>query len=113
MPNSISLPCTAVAVDDNKAERTLEVFPTAEQAARAHDVAALKQFGLTAESRLNHPLDAYTEVSSLLPTAMPAYLATVVIPIAAGVAQTDICIDAARALQYYMQCDMHCCSQDY
>lgn len=66
MADSISVPCISAAVDDNKAERTLEVFPTAEQAACAHDVAALRQYGLTAESRLNHPLDSYTEVSCLL-----------------------------------------------
>lgn len=60
------------ADDRTKAERTLEVFPTAEQAARAHDIAALRQYGLTAESRLNHPLDSYAEVSSLLPTLLRA-----------------------------------------
>lgn len=53
------------AVDDKKAERTLEVFPTAEQAARAHDVAALRQYGLPAQTMLNHPLESYSEVSSI------------------------------------------------
>ncbi|KAL3140768.1 hypothetical protein ABBQ32_005316 [Trebouxia sp. C0010 RCD-2024] len=56
----------AFLVDDKKAERTLEVFPTAEQAARAHDVAALRQYGLPAQTMLNHPLESYSEVLSEL-----------------------------------------------
>lgn len=59
-------PFLHVAVNDDRAERTLEVFPTAEQAARAHDIAALRQYGLPAESRLNHPIGSYLEVTCLL-----------------------------------------------
>ena len=77
VPNNEYSPCFSAVVDDNKAERTLEVFPTAQQAARAHDVAALRQYGLMAENRLNHPLDSYAEVSYLLPTLLRACLAMV------------------------------------
>lgn len=66
--HDLSFSCTAV--DDKNAERTLEVFATAEQAARAHDVAALRHYGLPAQTRLNHPLDSYSEVSSVSRTGL-------------------------------------------
>ena len=55
------------AADEKNVEHTLEVFPSPQQAAKAHDVAALRQYGLAAETMLNFPLGSYSEVSSLMP----------------------------------------------